>query len=453
MKKDKNKIKPGEVLLVAEPFVATLSSKFRTERCDYCFQPSQLLKCSACQYVYYCNNDCQRYAWKEHKGECKNLKRIQPRVVPDAARTMAKLIIKLNSASGSMEKGYYSKSSYRMFKDLMSHYPDVKKDKVRMEHFATLCAVLNDFLGPDVLPNPVEMLGIYGRLCVNGFNICDPDMTSIGVGIYLAPTIIDHSCDPNAVAVFEQRTISIRAIKELSAPLDWDKVFISYIDLMSDTNERQQELLSTYYFLCQCSRCTNDQERSLMKSMLCPNPECGEPIFVNDIKDGDDNVVDLSCSKCEAIVKDETFKEFKEVSDFTDMHLKTMKDVAYLDVCNLCLRKQAGLFHPMNIQHLKTLDAAYQSAIQMNQFETALRYGKQLIPGFREYFGQYHPSYAILLLMLAKILVYVENFKEAAVYLKESEKIIEITHGKQHTLYRQDFLPLLFQTQAALGKI
>lgn len=60
-------------------------------------------------------------------------------------------------------------------------------------------------------------------MCVNGFNILDPEMMSIGTGIYLGCSVIDHSCDPNAVAVFEGITIHIRAVKDMPV-LDWEKV-------------------------------------------------------------------------------------------------------------------------------------------------------------------------------------------------------------------------------------
>lgn len=76
-------------------------------------------------------------------------------------------------------------------------------------------------------------------MCVNGFNILDPEMLSIGTGIYLACSVIDHSCDPNAVAVFDGITIHIRAVKDMPV-LDWKKVYvyiiptdITYVQLLS----------------------------------------------------------------------------------------------------------------------------------------------------------------------------------------------------------------------------
>lgn len=78
-----------------------------------------MLKCSGCQYVYYCNRECQTNAWKIHKAECVCLKRASGKIVPDAARVMARIILKLNDG-GDAEKGYYTEKFYRKFKDLMS---------------------------------------------------------------------------------------------------------------------------------------------------------------------------------------------------------------------------------------------------------------------------------------------------------------------------------------------
>jgi len=76
------------------------------------------------------------------------------------------------------------------------------------------------------MPNIVEVMGIYGRICINSFNILDPNMNTIGVGIYLGASIIDHSCKPNAIAIFEGTTIFIRTLVDLPS-LDWSKVCIT----------------------------------------------------------------------------------------------------------------------------------------------------------------------------------------------------------------------------------
>lgn len=54
-----------------------------------------------------------------HKRECPFLGSVAPRIVPDAARFLARIILKLNNG-GDFEKGYYTNKSFRKFKDLMT---------------------------------------------------------------------------------------------------------------------------------------------------------------------------------------------------------------------------------------------------------------------------------------------------------------------------------------------
>lgn len=145
-----------------------------------------MLKCSGCQYVYYCNRECQKQAWPIHKAECVCLRRANGKIIPDAARTMARIILKLNDG-GDTEKGYYTEKFYRKFKDLMSRkaemvveqramtmrskpfelfidFPDIKMDQRRIEHIEALTGVLRDILGEELLPKPEEFIAIYGRV-------------------------------------------------------------------------------------------------------------------------------------------------------------------------------------------------------------------------------------------------------------------------------------------------
>lgn len=143
-----------------------------------------MLKCSGCNYVYYCNRECQTNAWKIHKVECVCLKRAAGKIVPDAARVMARIILKLNDG-GDAEKGYYTEKFYRKFKDLMSRKkiieqnllytykitvyltdsPDIQNDQRRIEHVEALRAVLQELLSLDLMPSETDFVSIYGRVC------------------------------------------------------------------------------------------------------------------------------------------------------------------------------------------------------------------------------------------------------------------------------------------------
>jgi [histone H3]-lysine4/36 N-trimethyltransferase SMYD len=244
------------------------------------------------------------------------MKKIAPKVLPDAARLMAKIIWKLQYG-GYLQKFYYSRNGFRKFNDLMPHLDDIKWDEKRMEHMQSLHSVLKEYLAPEHFPNDTEFLGIYGRICINSFNILDDDLNSIGTGIYLAASILDHSCKPNAVATFEGPQISIRLIEDIPE-LNWQNIRISYIDQMDLAETRCAELKKAYYFDCDCERCKDASLTSKMLAMACPNDkkDCSGFLAPGDEK----------CSECDFAITDESRQRFEDVMEMTKQALQEMQN-------------------------------------------------------------------------------------------------------------------------------
>ncbi|XP_075988833.1 SET and MYND domain containing, class 3 [Anticarsia gemmatalis] len=475
-------IKAGDLILTEQPFAFVLSSKEQGSRCDNCLEKGKVLKCSGCQYVHYCGRSCQKDAWVDHKWECANFKRVAPKVLPDGARMLAKIINRLYRGDGHSFRSFYSGTSFRMWKDLMSHYSDLKADMKRMDHFTSLCGVLFEFLRDISLPNTVELMGLYGRMVINSFMILDIDMNSIGTGIYLASSILDHSCEPNAVATFDGKTINIRAIRDMPC-LDWNQMRISYIDLMKTPYDRQTELLQNYYFLCQCDRCMDENQIKYAHAAVCLNKQCDQPVNIpwkedcqlvrkpekktengetdNRIldeektdfseekleSDGKSDTDAIHCRECGTKYTEKYIDVFVKTMEFTHVHLQNMEraSVAYVDVCQYCLDRQAGVLHPLNVMHAATLDHAFDALIQVQHWDKACEYADKLIPCFRFYYGDRNPLLGLLHLKYGKILVYKMESEKALAQLKCAEKIIKMTHGDKHPLYRQQLLPLLQQ--------
>lgn len=53
------------------------------------------------------------------------------------------------------------------------------------------------------------------QMCINAFNILDDNLNTIGTGIYLAASVLNHSCIPNATAIFDGITLRIGAINDI----------------------------------------------------------------------------------------------------------------------------------------------------------------------------------------------------------------------------------------------
>jgi hypothetical protein len=71
-----------------------------------------------------------------------------------------------------------------------------------------------------VCPNYEAFVLIYGRFHTNGFSIADYFAGDVAKGLYLGPSVLDHSCDNNAVQVFVGKTLVIKAIRDIEKPAD-----------------------------------------------------------------------------------------------------------------------------------------------------------------------------------------------------------------------------------------
>lgn len=91
------------------------------------------------------------------------------------------------------------------------------------------------------------------------------------------------------------------------------------------------------------------------------------------------------------------------------------------------------------------LDAAFDSAIQLELWSTAYEYGIPLLPAYKLWYGKDHPLTAILLVKLFKIskLVECSDRETALAYYYEAVSILEATHGKTSSFVNQEVKPLL----------
>uniref|UniRef100_A0A182PMG0 MYND-type domain-containing protein n=1 Tax=Anopheles epiroticus TaxID=199890 RepID=A0A182PMG0_9DIPT len=438
----------GDVILQEKPFACVLDPRYRDSRCDRCFKEAKVKKCSNCLYVRYCGRACQKEAWSDHKEECEKLKLLPPGlVVPSAALMIARIVRRLLKG-GDTYKGYYTSKLYRKFSDLMPHEENIRADAKRMDHFATLYVVLQRLLDEASRPTKAELLRIYGKMCINTFNILDTEMNTIGTGMYIGASIIDHSCRPNVIVSFDGETLKMRLLEDYpEQELNFRKLFISYIDLIDTTEVRRDQLAERYYFDCACERCRDEQEQKRMNAAACPNKSCYEPLDMNDPQ--------LErCPTCGSVVTHSDRETFNEISSFTRDHLAQMKNVAYLDVSRLCLQKQERVLHRYNVHHIKTLDNAMESALNMEKWTEATGYGLRLLDGFRQYYSPYHPMLGLTYLKVGKLQLYQCQFAEALHNLQQAGKIVRVTHGEQDDLYKRVLVPLLCDAaQGDLGHL
>lgn len=105
------------------------------------------------------------------------------------------------------------------------------------------------------------------RMSLNGFTISNSEQMVLGLGIFPAASMVNHSCRPNAVPSFWLRetappTLQLTTCKAVTSG---EEVSISYCDVSPPTQSRRSVLSDNYKFLCTCPLCLDsDRNREVL---------------------------------------------------------------------------------------------------------------------------------------------------------------------------------------------
>ncbi|KAG6501441.1 hypothetical protein ZIOFF_041321 [Zingiber officinale] len=225
---------PGDVIIFQEPYASAPNKVYTSSICDGCFTSNNLRKCSACKVAWYCGNTCQRSEWKLHQLECKALASLRDdrrKLLTSTVRLMVRLILK---------------------KQLQNE-----------------------------------------QLSCNAHTICDDELRPLGTGLYPVISMINHSCVPNSILMFEYRMGFVRATEPITKGTE---ILISYIETAATTATRKKDL-KQYFFTCTCARCTKNlheelEETAILEGFRCRDNQCnGFLILASDNQS-------FTCQKC-----------------------------------------------------------------------------------------------------------------------------------------------------------
>ena len=142
----------------------------------------------------------------------------------------------------------------RTFADFFSHERDLRKDEKKMGHIARHYRDLEDIL-VDQMPTFDEFVELYGKVVINNFELRQSGSgESYGMALYLAPSIVDHSCQPNAWVEIVGKRLVMRSSMDMER-VEMDKVFFSYINTEAEFVVRQNYLRKYFFFTCACQKC------------------------------------------------------------------------------------------------------------------------------------------------------------------------------------------------------
>uniref|UniRef100_A0A3B5LW73 [histone H3]-lysine(4) N-trimethyltransferase n=1 Tax=Xiphophorus couchianus TaxID=32473 RepID=A0A3B5LW73_9TELE len=107
---------------------------------------------------------------------------------------------------------------------------------------------------------------------------------------------------------------------------------------------------------------------------------------------------------------------------------------ALLESCCNLLSAAGAELPDENLYKLRVTDMALDAAVQLGQWEEALRYGMKTLPAYRFFYPDPHPVHGVQLMRVGKLQHYLEHLEDALDTFKEAFTIMRMTHGDGHPL-------------------
>ncbi|XP_028757593.1 histone-lysine N-methyltransferase ASHR1 isoform X3 [Neltuma alba] len=362
---------PGDVIISQEPYVCAPNNSSAETRCDGCFATSKLKKCSGCQVVWYCGSTCQRAEWKLHRLECEVLSRLEKDKRKFVTPSIRLMVIPSTATD-----------NYSLVEALVAHMSDINEGQLVL--YAQMANLVNLILQwPEI--NIKEIAENFSRFACNAHTICDSELRPLGTGLYPVISIINHSCLPNSVLVFEGRSAVVRAVQHIPKG---SEVLISYIETAGSTMTRQKALKEQYLFTCTCPRCArmgqsdDIRESAILEGYRCKNEKCyGFLMRTNDGRG-------FQCQEC-GLVRD--MEEIKliatEVKSLTEDKASKLDPTGnYQDAVaayKIIEKLQSELCHPFSISLMQTREKLLKLLMEVEHWREALAYCKLTLPVYQ----------------------------------------------------------------------
>ncbi|XP_057816340.1 histone-lysine N-methyltransferase ASHR1 isoform X1 [Cryptomeria japonica] len=432
---------PGEIVLVQEPYVSVLDAASINKRCDTCFQLSMNLKrCSACKLTWYCSSMCQRNGWKLHQYECKAimfLKEEKQQILTPSLRLMLRLLIKRKLQNDEVI-AKTTMDNYMLVEALPTHMLDV--DEKQLVLYAQMANLVN-MIKPSEEITIKEITQNFCRFACNAHTICDSELMPKGTGLYPIISIINHSCFPNAVLLFEGKNGFVRAVETIE---EGSELTLSYVEIAANTYSRQKSLKEQYFFDCKCSRCLKLgtpeglYEDSILEGFQCSNELC-KGYLLHDPGNAK-NLIWQSCGckwnedEMEKQVK-KTDKVLKEASKFLSCGNVSEARHLYEQVEHL----QTRLWHPYSVHLMRTRDTLLKICMELQDWREALKYCRLTLPAYERAYPSIYPLVGLQYYTCGKLEWFLENTVEALKFYSKAAEILAVTHGHNSEFVRELF--------------
>ncbi|QSZ32902.1 hypothetical protein DSL72_002483 [Monilinia vaccinii-corymbosi] len=286
---------PGDAIIIIHKPLLLIAENQATQRvCANCFveggEGVNLEPCSQCGVVRFCGDDCEKSSFKPegfHKAECgflgsKNQNpfehsqaQISAQAITNPASAMKNMLPTAVRATIQLVSRPSTLAKDSPFMELISHEDELRKNQSKWDDILLQAHAVTNFLQlkPQFVKDAVESLC---RLSTNAFRV-ESNIGNGPIGICLDPLLAraNHRCHPNSSITFDGKRATLRALSPIAKG---EQVFLSYIDETQRREVRQAALAETWFFNCNCDRCSFS---SSVYSELMTYPTISTPILDN----------------------------------------------------------------------------------------------------------------------------------------------------------------------------
>ena len=228
-------------------------------------------KCSKCSSVSYCGQECQVADWARHKRLCvpvmvKDFGEKGRGLVASKSFEVGDLIFKDTSVASiicadKVPVTNLVKNGREVYAQISKLSDADQKSFFELSENAKVYGILSDPIFGGIPEN-------YKRACSIFHNNQRVTCENNKAHLYLKYSMINHSCDPNALAdslEFDAKKIELRAMKEIKVG---EEVTFSYLDAYTAIlGERKENrlILENYGFQCKCGICLQPETDRIKK--------------------------------------------------------------------------------------------------------------------------------------------------------------------------------------------
>ncbi|XP_066491945.1 SET and MYND domain-containing protein 4 [Tiliqua scincoides] len=453
--------------------------------------------CQGCSYAKYCSSVCAQLAWKNyHRIECSLggllltlgvLCHVTLRAVLVAGFTevctlvkqlhggdvveSCKAVTKGDSASipGCDADGQYS-SSYQTVFSLLPH---TEKHSPEFQFLCSLCIAalckrLEDtgltalIVGKSISECPGESkaaktspeLKILGEAMLRHMlqlrcnahaittlresgsgdgPVASSEQVRLATAIFPVVSLLNHSCDPNTSVAFNGTTVEIRALQPVLRGQEILHCYGPHRCRMIAI-ERRKQLLSQYFFECQCQACLaelcpNSTKKAAPHNVFCC-PDCHMPMQGS-------GMLHCSSEACKVLVPEDRFQcQLHDLQLLIETALELLgngkpgQSVELLLKCRLVAKR---FLSPEHLIIGEIEDHLAQAYVTLEKWQEAAGHLQCSIQIVEAHYGSSSAEVGQELFKLAQVLFNGRIVLEALHTIQKAEKVLSVHFGTQST--------------------